>query len=70
VANHSLQASILDQPLAGLLKDLRRRGLLDDTLVVWVSMTSSAFTATSYGTFTPGTVAPGRVAYVYTPGGA
>jgi hypothetical protein len=26
---------ILDRPLAGLLKDLKARGLLDDTLVVW-----------------------------------
>lgn len=25
----------VDQPMAGLLKDLARRGLLDDTLVVW-----------------------------------
>jgi len=24
-----------DQPIAGLLKDLKQRGLLDDTLVVW-----------------------------------
>src|SRR5258707_1143053 len=26
---------ILDKPLAALLKDLKRRGLLNDTLVVW-----------------------------------
>jgi uncharacterized protein (DUF1501 family) len=25
----------LDRPLAGLITDLRRRGLLDDTLVIW-----------------------------------
>jgi arylsulfatase A-like enzyme len=25
----------MDRPVAGLLKDLKRRGLLDDTLVVW-----------------------------------
>ena len=25
----------MDKPVAGLLKDLKRRGLLDDTLVVW-----------------------------------
>ena len=37
VANHSLQASILDQPLAGLLKDLRRRGMLEDTLVIFTT---------------------------------
>jgi len=28
-------ASILDQPAAALIRDLRQRGLLDDTLVVW-----------------------------------
>jgi hypothetical protein len=27
----------VDQPVAGLLKDLKSRGLLDDTLVVWAS---------------------------------
>jgi hypothetical protein len=30
-----LQAQAVDQPIAGLLKDLRRRGLLDETLVLW-----------------------------------
>jgi uncharacterized protein (DUF1501 family) len=25
----------VDKPIAGLLKDLKRRGLLDDTLVLW-----------------------------------
>jgi len=29
------QAKICDQPSAALLKDLKQRGLLDDTLVVW-----------------------------------
>jgi len=28
---------IIDQPIAALLKDLKQRGLLDDTLVVWAS---------------------------------
>lgn len=28
-------AAILDQPAAGLIRDLRQRGLLQDTLVVW-----------------------------------
>ena len=30
-----LQAGAVDQPQAALLRDLRRRGLLDDTLVLW-----------------------------------
>jgi uncharacterized protein (DUF1501 family) len=35
VANHSKLAGATDQPIAGLLKDLKQRGLLDETLVVW-----------------------------------
>jgi hypothetical protein len=35
VENHGKQAAVMDKPVAGLLKDLKRRGLLDDTLVVW-----------------------------------
>ncbi len=34
VANHSQEARRIDRPVAALLKDLRRRGLLDDTLVL------------------------------------
>jgi hypothetical protein len=34
-ANHSRMAARTDQPVAGLLKDLQRRGLLDTTLVLW-----------------------------------
>ena len=33
--NHLRMASQTDRPIAGLLKDLKRRGLLDSTLVVW-----------------------------------
>jgi len=33
--NHSKHAGATDKPIAGLLKDLRRTGLLDETLVVW-----------------------------------
>ncbi len=32
---HAMQAEIMDQPTAALIKDLKRRGLLDQTLVVW-----------------------------------
>ena len=35
VFNHTKHAGATDQPIAGLLKDLKQRGLLDDTLVVW-----------------------------------
>ena len=33
--NHPRMASQTDQPVAALLKDLKRRGLLDTTLVLW-----------------------------------
>lgn len=33
--NHVRKAAETDKPVAGLLKDLKRRGLLDDTLVLW-----------------------------------
>jgi hypothetical protein len=35
--NHAAQAVSLDKPLAGLLKDLKARSMLDDTLVLWVT---------------------------------
>jgi hypothetical protein len=37
VENHRTQAASLDRPVAGLLKDLKARGMLDDTLVVWTT---------------------------------
>jgi hypothetical protein len=33
--NHGTHCAKTDKPVAGLLRDLRRRGLLDDTLVIW-----------------------------------
>jgi uncharacterized protein (DUF1501 family) len=35
VQNHEYHAGNTDRPIAGLLADLRQRGLLDETLVVW-----------------------------------
>jgi hypothetical protein len=32
---HAMQAEIMDQPTAALIRDLKQRGLLEDTLVVW-----------------------------------
>ena len=32
---HAMQAEIMDQPTAALIRDLKRRGHLEDTLVVW-----------------------------------
>jgi hypothetical protein len=53
VENHRTQAAVLDRPLAGLLADLKRRGLLKDTLFVWT---------TEFGRtpFTQGVGKPGR----------
>jgi hypothetical protein len=36
-AGHTALCGQVDRPIAGLLKDLKRRGLLDDTLVVWAT---------------------------------
>ncbi len=36
-ANHEKMCGHVDQPIAALLTDLKQRGLLDDTLVVWCS---------------------------------
>jgi hypothetical protein len=48
--NHSQLAAQVDQPIAGLLKDLKLRGLLDETIVVW---------GTEFGR-TPGAEGDGR----------
>ncbi len=37
VANHSQEALRIDQPVSALLKDLRARGMLDDTLVLFTT---------------------------------
>ena len=34
-SNHELHAAETDKPIAGLLRDLKARGLLESTLVVW-----------------------------------
>lgn len=43
--NHAAHARAVDKPIAGLLADLKSRGLLDSTLVVW----TSEFSRTPYG---------------------
>ncbi|HEY6563425.1 MAG TPA: DUF1501 domain-containing protein [Pirellulaceae bacterium] len=35
VTNHTYHAARTDRPIAGLLQDLKQRGLLDSTLVLW-----------------------------------
>ncbi len=34
---HAMQAEIMDQPTAALLADMKQRGLLKDTLIVWAT---------------------------------
>ncbi|MFZ4552594.1 MAG: DUF1501 domain-containing protein [Aquabacterium sp.] len=43
--NHGIMGRVVDKPIAGLLHDLKERGLLDSTLVVW----TSEFGRTSWG---------------------
>ena len=51
--NLPAQTKVIDQPTAALIKDLKERGLLDDTLVIW----ASEFGRASYcqGYFSPKT---------------
>jgi hypothetical protein len=37
MVNHGRLAKNVDKPIAGLLRDLKMRGMLDDTLVVWTT---------------------------------
>jgi hypothetical protein len=43
--NHGVMSRMVDKPIGGLLADLKSRGLLESTLVVW----TSEFSRTSYG---------------------
>jgi len=49
IKNYDNLAKNIDQPIAGLLRDLKQRGMLDETLIVWT---------TEFGR-TPGEDAPG-----------
>jgi hypothetical protein len=37
MSDHAKHAKNIDRPLAGLLRDLKRRGMFEDTLVVWTT---------------------------------
>jgi len=50
IEGHTKNARATDKPIAGLLKDLKARGLLDETLVVW----GGEFGRTPTAQFTPG----------------
>ncbi len=34
---HAMQAEIMDQPTAAMIRDMKRRGLLENTLIVWAT---------------------------------
>ena len=53
--NHDAQCKKVDKPIAGLLADLKRRGLLESTLVVWGGEFGRTPTAEN-----PGSPSPGR----------
>jgi hypothetical protein len=54
--NHRRESAKVDQPVTGLLKDLRQRGLLDDTLVVF----NTEFGRTPYAESAGDKAGPGR----------
>ncbi len=54
--NHRREAEKIDWPIAGLLRDLRQRGLLDDTLVIF----NTEFGRTPYAESAGDQAGPGR----------
>jgi len=54
--NHTQEALRIDQPIAALVRDLRRRGLLDDTLVLF----TTEFGRTPFAQSASNQVGPGR----------
>ena len=54
--NHTREAKKIDPPVAALLADLRRRGMLDDTLVIF----STEFGRTPFSQTGDGKLGPGR----------
>ena len=54
--NHAIEAGRIDQPVASLLRDLKQRGLLKDTLVLF----TTEFGRTPFAQSAANTVGPGR----------
>ncbi|MDA0841381.1 MAG: DUF1501 domain-containing protein [Planctomycetota bacterium] len=54
--NHSVEARRIDKPVAGLLQDLKQRGMLDDTLVIF----TTEFGRTPFAQSNANEVGPGR----------
>ena len=56
IQNHGREAGRIDKPIAGLLRDLRQRGMLNDTLVMF----TSEFGRTPFAESAANVVGPGR----------
>ena len=56
IRNHGREAVRIDKPIAGLLRDLRQRGMLDDTLVMF----TTEFGRTPFTQSAANVVGPGR----------
>lgn len=56
IRNHTNQAKRIDRPVAGLLQDLKQRGLLEDTLVLF----TTEFGRTPFSQGSQDRVSPGR----------
>ncbi len=54
--NHTIEASRIDKPVAALLRDLKQRGMLDDTLVLF----TTEFGRTPFAQSAENEVGPGR----------
>jgi hypothetical protein len=54
--NHGAEAARIDQPVAALVRDLKNRGMLEDTLVLF----TTEFGRTPFAQSAEGTVGPGR----------
>ncbi len=54
--NHTREAAMIDQPVAGLIGDLRQRGMLEETLV----FATSEFGRTPFSGSAPGVLGEGR----------
>ena len=54
--NHTIEARRIDQPVAALVRDLRQRGMLDDTLVLF----TTEFGRTPFAQSAAGSVGTGR----------
>ncbi len=54
--NHTLEAARIDRPVAALLRDLKQRGMLDDTLVLF----TTEFGRTPFAQSAADSVGPGR----------